>query len=59
MDRLLRLKDVMEILQLSKTTIYKLVKENKFPHQVKISDRQVAWRQSDIQKYIENLRYHG
>jgi len=50
--RLLRLKDVLKLVAMSKTTVYKLVKMELFPQQVELSARCVAWRESDILAWI-------
>lgn len=49
---ILRLKDVVKRVRLGKTSIYKLVKENKFPKPVQLSDRAVGWSSEDIQQWI-------
>ncbi len=49
---ILRLKDVVKRVRLGKTSIYKLVKENKFPKPLKLSDRAVGWSSEDIQRWI-------
>lgn len=37
---------------LKKTTIYKLIKEGKFPKPINLSGRAVGWLQSDIDDFI-------
>lgn len=51
--RLLRLKDVLKLVAMSKTTVYKLVKMELFPQQVELGIRCVAWRESDILAWIK------
>jgi len=53
-DRLLRVKDVSEIVSMGRSTIYRLVKKNQFPRPVK-RGRSTFWRESDIQRYISSL----
>ena len=52
--RLLRLYDVIEITGIKKSTIYDGVKSGDFPKPVKLSKRAVAWRDDDIQRWIES-----
>jgi len=48
-DRLLRLADVCAMVGLKKSTVYAL--EN-FPPRIRLSRRAVAWRESDITRWI-------
>jgi prophage regulatory protein len=52
-DRLLRLPDVVRCTGLSRSSIYALQGEGKFPKSVKLSLRAVAWSQHKIQRWIE------
>ncbi|MBW2186923.1 MAG: AlpA family phage regulatory protein [Deltaproteobacteria bacterium] len=54
-DSLLRMKQVLEIVPLGKSTVWKMVAENKFPQPVKLSERCTAWRESDIQRWMDEL----
>jgi prophage regulatory protein len=56
MDRLLKLPEVQKYLPLSRTRIYELIAAGSFPPNVKISERGVAWRESDIIAYINGKR---
>lgn len=47
-DPTFRLPRVKEETGLSKSTIYQGIKDGTFPKPVKISERAVGWRQSDI-----------
>jgi prophage regulatory protein len=53
--RFLRLPAVMELTGLRHTTIYKLISENRFPKQVRVGDRAVAWLEDEIIEY-QNAR---
>lgn len=46
--RFLRLPQVLERTCLTKSTLYEMVGRGEFPKQVKISQRSVAWRESDV-----------
>jgi len=58
-DSLLKLSHVMELVHMKKSTIYKRIKNKQFPPPVRISDRLVAWRASDIAAFINNLKPIG
>ena len=49
-----RLRDVMEIVGVTKTTIYRWVGRGQFPPAVKLGERAVAWRRSDIEAWINS-----
>lgn len=51
--KLLRLPEVIQKTGMKKSWIYKLIGENKFPRQIKLGDRAVAWLESDVDKWIE------
>ena len=50
--RLMKLKEVIEMTRLAKSTIYKLQSEDKFPKSVTLSARAVAWVESEVQDWI-------
>lgn len=52
--RLLRLPDVIERVGMGKTMIYRMIEQNKFPAQVRLNARSVAWREVDIQLWIKD-----
>jgi len=39
---------------LSRTTLWRLISEGRFPPAVKISNKAVAWRRTDIEQWAEN-----
>ena len=49
---LIRRKTVEKITGLSRSSIYAMMSESTFPKQIKIGRRVVAWRQEDIEKWI-------
>lgn len=51
-DRMLRLPEVVSICKRSRTSIHYDVKAGRFPKPVKIGPRAIAWRESDIQRWI-------
>ena len=51
-DSFLRMKAVIELSGLSRSTIYSFIKDGKFPAQCKIGERAVGWRASEIFEWI-------
>ena len=43
---------VIEVTSLSHTTIWRMMKQGKFPKSVKASMGRVAWRKSDIDNWL-------
>jgi prophage regulatory protein len=50
--KILRIKQVMAMTGLARSTIYKYIKDGGFPKSVKLSVRAVGWVQSDIEVWI-------
>jgi len=55
-EQLLRILAVTQKTGMARSTIYNKIKRNQFPRPVVIGRRLVAWRQSDINKWIESLK---
>lgn len=53
-DRLLRLPDVETATGCKKSTIYKLMKEGKFPPCVRITARMAAWPESAVLAWVQS-----
>lgn len=53
-DRLLRLADVEAATGCKKSTIYKLMKEGKFPGCVYITSRMVAWPETAVLSWVQD-----
>jgi prophage regulatory protein len=53
--RFVRLREVKEMTGLGETRILELEKAGKFPRRVKISDRAVAWVESELIDWRERL----
>ena len=51
-QKLLRLADVRDRVPYSRSTIYQLITQGKFPKPVNIGARAVAWLESDIDAWI-------
>lgn len=53
-DRIVRLKTVLDRTGLSRATVYRKIGEGTFPRQIRISIHGAGWRESAINKWIEN-----
>jgi prophage regulatory protein len=49
----LRLPTVLSLTGLGRSTIYRMIAEDKFPHPVLLAARAVAWRRTDLEKWSE------
>lgn len=54
-DRLLRIKQVLEIFPVSRTTWWDGVKTGRYPKGIKLGERTTAWRASEIDALIDRL----
>ena len=50
-DRYIRIKELSVMLGIARSTIYRLVKEDKFPKQIKLTERTSVWRLSVINQW--------
>lgn len=53
-DALLRLRDVVAILKVSRATVYAWIKQGRLPKPLKMG-RATVWRSSEIQQFIASL----
>jgi prophage regulatory protein len=53
--KLLKLAEVLEMTGLSRSTIDRLEKLEKFPKRRVVSEKSVAWIESEISEWINNL----
>lgn len=53
-DRLMRLKEVLNLTGLRRATLYRKIRTGTFPRQVRISERCAAWRESAIRSWLAN-----
>ena len=59
-DRFLTLNDVLAITRLGKTTIYRLIKNNHFPKQIKIKHtKKVLWSEYAIYQWMKAQKAGG
>lgn len=50
---LIRMKEVQRRTGLSRPTLYRLVKDHKFPRPVRLMTHSVAWRQHEVDAWIQ------
>jgi len=50
--RLIKLKELLVQVPLSRSQVYKLIAEGSFPAQVNLAGRSVAWRSEDVDAWI-------
>lgn len=51
-NRLIRRPEVLNLVGLSRATIYLMMAEGRFPKPVKVGLRAVAWREADIEAWL-------
>ena len=54
-NRLLRLRDVLELTGLSRSSLYQRMNDGRFPPAVRVGDRAIRWRGADIQAWQDQL----
>lgn len=52
--KLIRLKKVMSITGLGRSSIYKFMTEGNFPQSISLGERAVAWENSEIEEWVLN-----
>ena len=52
-DRILRFPEVREMTGLSRTTLWRMEKDDKFPQRVQLGISSVGWKQNEIQAWIK------
>lgn len=55
-DKYLRIKQVAELVGLSRATIYNMEKAGTFPKKTPLGERAVAWRESEITAWMESRK---
>ena len=52
MNKILRLKDVLETTGLARATVYKMMTDSSFPKSIALGERSVGWLESEVQEWI-------
>ena len=52
--KILRIDDVSNLTGLSKSSIYKQVRQNQFPKSIKLTARATGWDSREVEKWITN-----
>ena len=55
-DRLVRLRELVKLLSISRANVYRLMKIGKFPQSIKLTERTVVWRLSELEAWIQEKR---
>lgn len=53
MSQILKLTDVKRITGLSGSSIYRAISINKFPRQIKLSERSSGWLKSEVEQWLK------
>ncbi len=53
-DRIIRFDTVLARTGLSRSTIYRKIKEGTFPPQIRISANGAGWKESDLNRWVAN-----
>ena len=56
--RVIKITKVKELTSLSSATIYRLVKNGKFPKQLKLAERSSGWLLEEINDWLESKSTH-
>jgi prophage regulatory protein len=49
-----RMSRLVEMIGLSRSTIWKLLSEGKFPNPIRLGSRSIAWRIKDVEDWLES-----
>ena len=55
LDCMLRIAEVLEVVGVSRRTLYRMVDDDRFPRPVRVGQRATRWRQSNIQQWMDSL----
>ena len=58
-DRILRIKAVLDRTGLSRSTLYRKIESGSFPKQIAISTRCAGWRESDVAAWMKNPMFYS
>ncbi|MDE0784593.1 MAG: AlpA family phage regulatory protein [Planktomarina sp.] len=55
-QQILRRKDVEKRIGLSRSSIYAMMAEGRFPQPIKLGLRAVGWRSDDLQRWLDGMQ---
>lgn len=58
-SRILRLNAVLDRTGLSRSTLYRKIERGTFPAQVRISERCIGWRESEVEQWLRNPMFYS
>jgi prophage regulatory protein len=58
-NRIIRLRTVLDITGLSRSTLYRKMEAGTFPRNMQISTRCAGWRQSDVDVWLRNPMFYS
>ena len=58
-DRILRIKTVLERTGLTRSTLYRKIERGTFPKQIRIADRCAGWRESAVNEWLKNPMFYS
>ena len=53
-DKILRMRTVLERIGLSRSTLYRKMRDGTFPKQIQLSEHCCGWRESSINRWMAN-----
>ena len=56
-NRFIRLPEVIHLIGLSRSQIYKMQSEGSFPRSVRLSERSVAWHEFEVLHWMDQRRH--
>ena len=59
MQKIYRLKNVIEVTGMSRSTIYRLMDQDKFPKPIKLTQRIIGFLEEDIDQWIQERYQEG
>jgi prophage regulatory protein len=54
LEKIIKLFEVQELTTHSRSTIYRLMNEGRFPSQIKLSKRSVGWVEQEVIDYLDD-----
>jgi prophage regulatory protein len=58
-DRILRIKTVLERTGLTRSTLYRKIERGAFPKQIRIAERCAGWRESAVNEWLRNPMFYS